>query len=144
MKKSVEDDAGGFEFGGIAIGCLDLPQNLGLSHHHGIETGGDPEYVANGRFGVVAVEVWFQCFKGEMMEFCHEALDPGNAAGNITGGGVNFYPVTGGNNDPLNDTLKFDQFTEWFFDLIWRECCLFTYLNGCSFVRKADDNNIPG
>jgi hypothetical protein len=39
-----------------AIGLLHLPEDLGLSHDEGIETGGDPKEMADG----IAVTIYIQ------------------------------------------------------------------------------------
>ena len=98
--------------------------------------------MANGGFGVVAVQMRLKRFKRKVVIIGHKPFYAGDAAGNITGCSINFDPVTGRDDYTLNYALKIDQFTQRLFNLIGRESRLFTNLNGCSFVREADDDYI--
>jgi len=121
VQKAVQNDTGGLVFSGVAVGGLDLSQDLRLAHHHGIEAGGDPEDMADGIFAVVAVQVRLQVVVGDMVEICQKTADTGDSPGNVAGGGIDLHPVAGGDDDPLHDPFQGAELPQRFFDVVGRK-----------------------
>ena len=58
----VQNDASGVAGRCLAVGGLELAENLGFTQNHGIETGGHAEKMSDGFFIFVRVDVAFKVF----------------------------------------------------------------------------------
>ena len=93
FKQSGEERAAGAVFPGQRIGILQLPEDLWLAKHHGVQAGGHSHHVPDGIAIAVHVQRFFQ-FRGvHSMEAGHPAKHHGGAV--IIAGQVQLGPVTG-------------------------------------------------
>ena len=60
VEQLVEDDPRGLLLHAVPVGLLDLPQDLGLAHHHGVQARGHPEEMTYGLAAAVDVEALLQ------------------------------------------------------------------------------------
>src|SRR5512139_1625895 len=98
--------------------------------------------MANGSFTVVTVQMRFQLVKRDLVVVGKKSLDSGDTAGNITGSGVNLYPVAGGKDYRFGNFRQGNDFPERLLYPGCRESYIFSDFQGGCFVRKPHDNYI--
>ena len=103
VQEAVQDQSGGLVVGGIAVGRLDLTQDLGLADDHRVETGGDPKDVPDGVLALIVVEMGFEGLRIEVVEGGEKAFELRFARFGIPAGGVELHPVAGRDDYPLVD-----------------------------------------
>ena len=101
VQQAVENDAHAVGGNGLAIGSLELAENLGFAQHHGVEAGGYGEQMAHGVEILVNIDI--------VAQFIHiRATGGGPAVQKLPGrvsraGGQQFHAVAGGKNQGLID-----------------------------------------
>ena len=80
VQQAVQNGAGGLVLGGLPVGLLDLPQDLGLAQDHGIEAGGYPEEVLHRLRTLVDVQGLLQVGRRDLRGPGEKGPQPGRAA----------------------------------------------------------------
>ena len=94
LKQSVQIAAGRARRSRRLVGFFRLPENFGLAHYHGIESGGDAKQMSHAIAGFVAIERF-----NVSVDF--EPVHSGETACDLFGGneilsrGVDFDPIAG-------------------------------------------------
>jgi len=112
VEQLVEDDPRGLLFHAAPVGVLDLPEDLGLAHDHGVQARGDPEEVAHGVAAAVDVEALLQLFGGEVAVAQDEGLHPGDGVFHVLGAGEDLDPVARREVEGLLDGRRLEEFLE--------------------------------
>ena len=108
-------------FGRALPGGANLPEDLVLADHGGVETGGHREQMAD-RFGVVeCVEVVVDVFGGESGMPAKELANVLVAAVELLGVGVDLDPVAGRQHDDLTQVIGGSEVGERLGDVVGRD-----------------------
>ncbi len=121
------------------IGFLDLSQDLGLTHDHGIEAGGHPENMTYRIALVVFVQILAIGLRIEAVKLAQETLQIG---GTVGGAGQHLHSVASGDNHGLLDARIGRQGFHRFRQPRLRDGKLLTHFDRCGLVVHADDDEV--
>ena len=122
-------------FGGGLIGCFHLPEDLRFAQNHGVESGGDPEHVADAVGVVVGVEEGEEVFAANALLFGYPVEQGGVLA--CVAAEVEFGAVAGGEDRGLFNAGNPPQVFEGVQHLIGRERQSFPDRDGCGCVVQS-------
>ena len=99
------------------VGLFHLPQDLRLSHDHGIEARRDAEKMANRLQIPVHIQASLHIRNVEIPLTVYEGLQPGHGLLAVRYMGDDLHPVAGGKTDRLTDLRQTHQFRESSFNV---------------------------
>ncbi len=76
------------------MGLFDLPQDLGFTYHHGIQTGCHSKDMPDGSTSQMDIEALLEFTKGNPVIFRQKVLQHDNPLFRVPGGGIDLDPVT--------------------------------------------------
>ena len=126
----------------MAVSGLELPENLGLAHHHRIEARGDAEDVVNGFLAFAAIEVRFQFHGVHAFALGEKSVDDGLGVGAIVGGDYDLHAIAGGENHGFGDACVRPQIGQRGGQGLFTERKPLTHRNGRRLVAHAGDQQL--
>ena len=88
VQKTVEDQSGSLEFGGVPVSGFDLAENLRFAEHHRIEARSDAEEVADRILTLVIVQMFADLFGIDVVIFSQIAAQRSGRSLRILGRGA--------------------------------------------------------
>ena len=105
MQQSVDDGACAVALGGLAVGGLELSEDLRFAENQGIQTGGHVEQVPDGFVVLVLIEVGFQFLDAVSAGFC-PAFEGASSRQVALADHEHFHAVAGGEDERLADAVS--------------------------------------
>ena len=90
----------------IAVGGLELAQDLRFAHHHGIQAGGHAEQVMDGVLAFVPVKIRLDRIRRDQARLLQKLVHQRLRVGRIVGGDGDLHAVAGGEDACFGDALR--------------------------------------
>jgi len=141
VEEAVENEAGGLVLRGEPVGVLELPQDLGFPHDHGVEAGGDPEDVPDGVDVGEGVDAIPEGFHGHLVELGEEVEDVFRVGGIGFEDSIDLHPVAGGEDGAFLHAFQLLEESERVGELRLLKGELLPNLHRGGFVVQADNGD---